>query len=670
MLTNTQRIQLFNMISTESDRSRSELYDKYLTKFLDKLVAHSTSVYLPETMPKEQQIDSLNLYTDTVHKFSSDIIESKNKMYEFDNVIQITTPKNFSETIASTIAEYVVVDKDVQSKYVENVVNQKVNSNESYESIYNFIQKEFSKEDFFDKQVVKDMAFKVKHVCALETVDVVSEIRHEVEENVKNTEAKNQIFRKALELIEERKDKLEEKNGVKTEEESTDDTSGDDNNNNSESSDNGDNSGDNSNEDSGNDNGDNNNNGDQSGESFISLENALVHGGEVDSSYFDIENGGTSSDSTARNIMSTSDDEDGDSVPEENNEELSEEEEGGEIETEDGGSVSEEDFCKLIAPKSLNKFINSPTINPKKLAQYVLTKEDFGNEFVSNIVSRMNYIRGLAVEEGLESFSGTGEVDPIYIKLHDITKSLDVTREIRDNATFDLQNIGFVKLDELNADEPFGQVVVDVLNGKRADSVESQMVYSAFRKNEINREIRAGRDLSRNLDKLGSVEEFMNETLDSLPASERNILESRLKSIQSLESSIDFSLIVDTAKIKSSMEKKIIAKDKEAFEMSGIWTDNTEMYKDVLSKLQQDKVVKDAAVNVDLDYVLKCALNGDNPCNSVFERILSKLRSAEGYGNLKEGQQYNVGKTILTTFVAANKLGFLSDADRHKLFTL
>lgn len=655
MLTNTQRIQLFNMISAESDRSRSELYDKYLTKFLDKLVAHSTSVYLPETMPKEQQIDSLNLYTDTVHKFSSDIIESKNKMYEFDNVLQITTPKNFSETIASTIAEYVVVDKDVQSKYVENVVNQKANANESYESIYNFIQKEFSKEDFFDKQVVKDMAFKVKHICALETVDVVSEIRHEVEENVKNTEAKNQIFRKALELIEERKDKLEEKNGIVKEEENNDTEEGTD-----------DNGGDNSSSD-GEDSGNDNSNDNQSGESFISLENALVHGDEVDSSYFDIENGGTD-DSTARNIMSTSDD--GEEMPNEEGEEMSEEEDGGEVETDDGETVSEESFCKLVAPKSLNKFIKSPTINPKKLAQYVLTKEDFGNEFVSNIVSRMNYIRGLAVEEGLESFAGSGEVDPIYMKLHEMDKTLEVTRELRDNASFDLQNIGFVKLDELNADEPFGQTVVDVLNGKRDESVESQMVSAAFRKNDINREIRAGRDLSRNLDKLGSVEEFMNETLDSLPASERNILESRLKSIQSLESSIDFSLIVDTAKIKSSMEKKIIAKDKEAFEMSGIWTDNTAMYKDVLSKLQQDKVVKDAAVNVDLDYVLKCALNGDNPCNSVFERILSKLRSAEGYGNLKEGQQYNVGKTILTTFVAANKLGFLSDADRHKLFTL
>lgn len=638
MVNNITKYDFLNVISRESNNSKKVLYDKYLKKFLERMVSRSSSVYLPESMPREKQIDSLNLYSNVVQKWSGEIIDGKDKVYEFENVLNITTPKNFTETIVSTIAEYVVVDRDVHEKYVENIVGQKVESGESYESIYSFISKEFSREDFFDEQNLKDMSFKVGHLCSIESEDVVNSIRKEVEDNVKATEQRNQIFRRTLEIIEEKKDEMEEKNGVKTEDkdESKDDES----------------------------------DKDKSGESYISLENALMLSEEVDEEYFEIDGTPENLSSDMKNVLSTSGEEESEGSEDESVE--SDEETASDSEQEGNDDVvSEEAFCRKIAPKSLNKFINSPSIIPKKLVQYALTKEDLGNELFSNIRSRINYLQGLALEGGLEGFeSGSAEVDPVYIKLHELDKSLTVSNNLKDSAMFDLQNIGFKKLDELDSDEPFGEVVLDALTGKPQESTEGQLVSYTLRINQLNKEIRGGRNIKDNLETIGSLEEFVNETLDTLEGSERNILESRLKSLRSLESSIDFEFIVDTNKLKESLEKKTFAKDKEAFEKNGEWTDETTLYKSVLEKLNQDDVVKKAASNVELEYIVNCALNGDNPCNSTFERILSRLKSSEGYDRLKEGQQYNVGRTILTTLVAANTLGFLSEQNRRELFTM
>ena len=638
MVNNITKYDFLNVISRESNNSKKVLYDKYLKKFLERMVSRSSSVYLPESMPREKQIDSLNLYSNVVQKWSSEIIDGKDKVYEFENVLNITTPKNFTETIVSTIAEYVVVDRDVHEKYVENIVGQKVESGESYESIYSFISKEFSREDFFDEQNLKDMSFKVGHLCSIESEDVVNSIRKEVEDNVKATEQRNQIFRRTLEIIEEKKDEMEEKNGVKTEDKDGSKDEGSDK--------------------------------DKSGESYISLENAIALSEEVDEEYFEIDGTPENLSSDMKNVLSTSGEEESEGSEDESVE--SDEETAADSEQEGNDDVvSEESFCKKIAPKSLNKFINSPSIIPKKLVQYALTKEDLGNELFSNIRSRIDYLQGLALEGGLEGFeSGTAEVDPVYIKLHELDKSLTVSNNLKDSAMFDLQNIGFKKLDELDSDEPFGEVVLDALTGKPQESTEGQLVSYTLRINQLNKEIRGGRNIKDNLEIIGSLEEFVNETLDTLGGSERNILESRLKSLRSLESSIDFEFIVDTNKLKESLEKKTFAKDKEAFEKNGEWTDETTLYKSVLEKLNQDDVVKKAASNVELEYIVNCALNGDNPCNSTFERILSRLKSSEGYDRLKEGQQYNVGRTILTTLVAANTLGFLSERNRRELFTM
>lgn len=638
MVNNITKYDFLNAISRESNNSKKVLYDKYLKKFLERMVSRSSSVYLPESMPREKQIDSLNLYSNVVQKWSSEIIDGKDKVYEFENVLNITTPKNFTETIVSTIAEYVVVDRDVHEKYVENIVGQKVESGESYESIYSFIAKEFSREDFFDEQNLKDMSFKVGHLCSIESEDVVNSIRKEVEDNVKATEQRNQIFRRTLEIIEEKKDEMEEKNGVKTEDKDGSKDEGSDK--------------------------------DKSGESYISLENAIALSEEVDEEYFEIDGTPENLSSDMKNVLSTSGEEESEGSEDESVE--SDEETAADSEQEGNDDVvSEESFCKKIAPKSLNKFINSPSIIPKKLVQYALTKEDLGNELFSNIRSRIDYLQGLALEGGLEGFeSGSAEVDPVYIKLHELDKSLTVSNNLKDSAMFDLQNIGFKKLDELDSDEPFGEVVLDALTGKPQESTEGQLVSYTLRINQLNKEIRGGRNIKDNLEIIGSLEEFVNETLDTLGGSERNILESRLKSLRSLESSIDFEFIVDTNKLKESLEKKTFAKDKEAFEKNGEWTDETTLYKSVLEKLNQDDVVKKAASNVELEYIVNCALNGDNPCNSTFERILSRLKSSEGYDRLKEGQQYNVGRTILTTLVAANTLGFLSERNRRELFTM
>lgn len=665
--------EIYNKISRESQESKVRIYNSMLTEFLERMSMHSTQVVLPDDMEKTKKISSLKLYSDTIKKFSEDIVKTKNPLYEFENALKLNVPKNLTESITSAIAKYVEVDGNKRHDYVKRMVGAKVASDESFYDIENFIEDEFSKENFFDENNGISAAYEIKSIMSYEAKNIVDEIRNEVMSNVADTENKNQIFRKTLEIIEEKKDELEEKNGVKHEDESSSDDSDEDSDNDKTSE-----------------------------ESLFSLENALVGNftdGRDVSKDFDFNGEPINhNEDELKNIYSTSSDdeslEDGEDfdVPDEGDEteeglkerraakkakklqkkEMKknkiDESDEGESEDEGDDGMSQEDFCKRVAPKSLNKFYSSPTINPKRLAQYMLSREDSGSSLINEISDRLNYISDLANMESSESLSSESAINETYDKIEQIKKSLEIAENIRNNAIFDLSNIGFSKIDELNEDEPFGDSVKNVIETGKYENSTERLILSTIRKNELMKEVKAGRNISQNIDKIGSIEEFINETIETVKNPDD--MRSKLKSLENLEDSIDFTMIVDTNKLKKKMEEKVIAKDQEAFEKEGEWTDTTSMFSSVLEKLKQTDVVKNSTGNVDLEYIVDCALNSKSLNNSVFERILSKLSSSEGYSRLTEGQQYNVGKSILTTFVAANKLDIMSQDDKNKLFSL
>lgn len=665
--------EIYNKISRESQESKVRIYNSMLTEFLERMSMHSTQVVLPDDMEKTKKISSLKLYSDTIKKFSEDIVKTKNPLYEFENALKLNVPKNLTESITSAIAKYVEVDGNKRHDYVKRMVGAKVASDESFYDIENFIEDEFSKENFFDENNGISAAYEIKSIMSYEAKNIVDEIRNEVMSNVADTENKNQIFRKTLEIIEEKKDELEEKNGVKHEDESSSDDSDEDSDNDKTSE-----------------------------ESLFSLENALVGNftdGRDVSKDFDFNGEPINhNEDELKNIYSTSSDdeslEDGEDfdVPDEGDEteeglkerraakkakklqkkEMKknkiDESDEGESEDEGDDGMSQEDFCKRVAPKSLNKFYSSPTINPKRLAQYMLSREDSGSSLINEIGDRLNYISDLANMESSESLSSESAINETYDKIEQIKKSLEIAENIRNNAIFDLSNIGFSKIDELNEDEPFGDSVKNVIETGKYENSTERLILSTIRKNELMKEVKAGRNISQNIDKIGSIEEFINETIETVKNPDD--MRSKLKSLENLEDSIDFTMIVDTNKLKKKMEEKVIAKDQEAFEKEGEWTDTTSMFSSVLEKLKQTDVVKNSTGNVDLEYIVDCALNSKSLNNSVFERILSKLSSSEGYSRLTEGQQYNVGKSILTTFVAANKLDIMSQDDKNKLFSL
>ena len=273
-----------NKISKEAAEKKERLYDKFLAKYLKSIVVRATDVILPEDMSQTKRLDSLNLYTSTVSKWTNEIVESKTEMLNFENALNITTPKNYTEFISSAIAEYTNADIDERKDYVSRTAESMTNSGMDYESIEKFIEKEFSKESFFNKEIGEELKFKIASFSE-EADNIVDEVRDEVEKNVALTEQKNQIFRKAIELIENKKDELEEKNGVKKEEDTDSDSDdGDDD--------------------------------DKSEESFFSLENALISGEDI-SNKFEFDGVSTFETDDIENVLSTSgeSDDEGDDVP-------------------------------------------------------------------------------------------------------------------------------------------------------------------------------------------------------------------------------------------------------------------------------------------------------------------------------------------------------------------
>lgn len=667
-----------NKISKEAAEKKERLYDKFLAKYLKSIVVRATDVILPEDMSQTKRLDSLNLYTSTVSKWTNEIVESKTEMLNFENALNITTPKNYTEFISSTIAEYTNADIDERKDYVSRTAESMTNSGMDYESIEKFIEKEFSKESFFNKEIGEELKFKIASFSE-EADNIVDEVRDEVEKNVALTEQKNQIFRKAIELIENKKDELEEKNGVKKEEDTDSDSDdGDDD--------------------------------DKSEESFFSLENALISGEDI-SNKFEFDGVSTFETDDIENVLSTSgeSDDEGDDVPdpgfsddeesaaeeglfgkkkskqkggdlkkgsvdpediEDGEEESSEELEEGDGEDDGEETMTEEAFCKKVAPMSLNKFSVSPKINPKKLALYMLSTKDYGRSIEEKIDDRLNYINDLAEKEGIDRYDDDGALNPIYAKVNELRKSLNESNDIRNAISFDLNTIGFSKIDELSDndnDKEFALSVVNVIEGQPAQNSVEKLISVVFRKGELEKQLRSGKNVQSCISRIGSLEEFINEELS---AKQDERLEARIRALESLESSIDFSIIVEPEKLRASLDKKTLAKDKEAFEKNGEWTDTTTMFRSVVDSLSKDKTVKSSTVNVDLEYIVDCAINGKNPCVSAFEKILSKLTSSEGYKRLKPGHQYNIGKSIYTTLVTANKLGFLTERTRADLFNI
>lgn len=678
MLEKVNKYDIYTIVDSMSHEAANSLYKTFMTKFLEKISSKSSMVYLPEDMSDEKRLDSLNLYSNTIKKFAGEVINDINPIYEFENALKIKNPKDFTETICSTMAEYVNNDIDLKGNYVKHCVNEKATSGEDYESIMNFVNSQMtSTESFFSKSIFNELKQRIDGYCSMEADDIIKDIRDEVEQSVVKAEKKNYVFRKALETIEETKDAIEEKCGIVKEED-------DEDKNNDNSSDN--------EKDKKYDNDDYSNNSysdnkysndyssdkdDQSSESYISLENAVQQGIELDESIFEIDGyseavKGDNTDqsmSVSGSLEDTEEDEDeGDEdTPKKSDVKVPDSEM---LEDQDGNRLTEESFSRLIVPKSLNKFNRSPKIITKKLVQYMLTKKDLGRSLESGLQSRLDYVFDLTCKESMEN-GDQDAISAIRDKIYATRDNVEKCGDLRDSMLLDLHNIGFMNLNRLDSDNSFGEMVIKTIEGKGDSSTECLLIKNTLKKAGISKEITAGRNIQRNLELLGSVEELINEIVDTLDYDTKNDMNRKIKSLENLETKLDFSYIIDVDKLKKNLNQDKYQKDLELMDSSTnfVWTDDTNLFKLVMDKLHQDKYIKETTCDVDLEYVVKCALNGDKMTQSSFEKILTKLRSSEGYNKLKEGQQYNVGKTMLTSLVAANRLNLLTNENRYKFYS-
>ena len=358
----------------------------------------------------------------------------------------------------------------------------------------------------------------------------------------------------------------------------------------------------------------------------------------------------------------------------------------------DDDKLSEESFAKDFLPLSINKMVNiSPVINSNKFAAFLACKKDRGEEFFNDINNRSVLFTNLMSKE--DTVCDSIAKDDVNNKLSSILGLCNETKEKVNTITEDLGILGILDGEYQRTDSPTDNAVKSLANpslikhedlvAKSKEALEeneyAQIFKLALKLSDIQSDIASGVNVYQNTKDLGDIEALLNEKIYEIPVEETKFeVESKVKALQSLESIIPFEDMVNMQVFVSKSEGKPAPerikldsiKDIDAYGYSCI--DEIEKIKSDITKKFSDKVTdKNTGFNVDVSKLVDYVVEQEDTTKldaNFYEKVISKLIEDKTISNSTEGMIIrNKAKTIVTSFVTADKLGFLSSEDINDL---
>ena len=362
------------------------------------------------------------------------------------------------------------------------------------------------------------------------------------------------------------------------------------------------------------------------------------------------------------------------------------------------GEISEEALARKILPLNLNKVNNREVRINKRLPVYLAVQPDHGAEFFDLIRGRYNVLKSKSLE--------AAELNPDLTTPED-SKNLDqifdlTTKVEKDTKTIteDLGILGILGNKFQRTGNNVDNAVISLFNAKilspmgvpdagkdlsvSTEEYEhdlAEVFKLAVKKADITIDLTQhnGVDIVEKKDQLGYIDELIDEKIFNMVKPEdRDAVEEKIKALYSLECICPVQEIANIQVFVSSENPDVDTKPKilldrlqqvDAYGFS--FADEIQKIKtSVKAKYEQLKNDK-TNFNFDTDTLVEMVADENDTTKinaNLFEKTLSKLSENRTIENATEALILrNTAKAIITSYITAEKLGFLRESDIQQI---
>ena len=345
-----------------------------------------------------------------------------------------------------------------------------------------------------------------------------------------------------------------------------------------------------------------------------------------------------------------------------------------------------EAMVQSILPMNLTK-IGTRKFEPNaKLKAYLALQPDNGKLFFDTMRTRVSHAMEMLAKTEGDVIDGLAKSD-IESQLTDTVEEIDTTEKGVSKLLEDMGIAGILENKFQRTANPVENAMKSLLNPeiiepltKEAASKEelhehelADIFKLALKISDVKSEIADRSDIIGNKQQLGYLEELLNEKMVSLEPNEKFEVQTKVDALQSIESQISLSDLMDmqvfcskTEGIDNDRVTLNSLKDIDAYGYS--FFDEAEKIKASVKSNWNEKL-KNSGVkyNIDTDKLVEFILEEQDTTkidSNIFEKVMSKLAADKTIENSTEALLLrNKAKAISTAYITADKLGFLSKED-------
>lgn len=347
-----------------------------------------------------------------------------------------------------------------------------------------------------------------------------------------------------------------------------------------------------------------------------------------------------------------------------------------------------ENLSKAILPMNLRKIGTNKFEPSSKLVAYLALQEDNGRKFFDVMNNRKVHALELLDKTQTDVIEGLAKSD-IEKQLSETCDKIDQTEEGVSKLLEDMGIAGILDDKFQRSADPVQNAVKSLFNpnilkaSKYSTDISAEELHEheladifklAVKVSEVKSEIVNRSDVLGNKDQLGYLEELLNEKMFNLEPNEKFEVQNKIDALQSIESQIKLSDLMDINVFCSSYNdcnktegiKLESLKDIDSYGFS--FYDESEKIKQSIRVNWRDKLKNDGIkYNVDTDKLVEFVLDEQDTTkidSNIFEKALSKLAADKLIESSTEALILrNKAKAITASYLAADKLGFLTKED-------
>ena len=345
-----------------------------------------------------------------------------------------------------------------------------------------------------------------------------------------------------------------------------------------------------------------------------------------------------------------------------------------------------EAMVQNIIPMNLKK-IGTHAFEPSsKLTAYLAIQKDNGKMFFDTMRTRASHAFEMLNKTEGDVIEGMAKSD-IDKQLTDTCEKINATEEGVNKLLEDMGIAGILDNKFQRTGNPVENAVNSLFNPELIKPMTKDMASKeelheheladifklALKISDVKSEIADRSDVIGNKEQLGYLNELLNEKVVNLEPNEKFEVENKIEALQSIESQISLSDLMDMQVFCSEKDGNdnqrvtlTSLKDIDAYGYS-FFEEAEKIKKEVRSNWNEKLKNSGVKYNFDTDKLVELILEEEDTTkidSNIFEKVMSKLAADKTIENSSEALLIrNKAKAISTAYITADKLGFLSKED-------